>query len=178
MAETQIKAPEKAYKPGPVLRACARTAIISLGRRLPGASSGHTREPHAGRASPALASGIALLFGLAPDGVYRADPVTRVAGELLPHRFTLTALASGGLLAVALSVGSPPLAVSQHPCPAEPGLSSRAGAPRRRSPDFLWRYQRACLGKQSIALGLERSERRVWTLTDLRPVWSTSTNCL
>src|SRR5258708_29172544 len=65
--------------------------IISLGRRLPGASSGHTREPHAGRASPALASRIALLFGLAPGGVYRADPVTRVAGELLPHRFTLTA---------------------------------------------------------------------------------------
>ena len=58
---------------------------------MPGASSGHTREPHAGRASPALASGIALLFGLAPGGVYRADPVTRAAGELLPHRFTLTA---------------------------------------------------------------------------------------
>src|SRR5262245_42183234 len=100
--------------------------VISLGRRLPGASSGHTREPHAGRASPALASGIALLFGLAPGGVCRAAPVTRVAGELLPHRFTLTALAGGGLLSVALSVGSPPLAVSQHPCPVEPGLSSRA----------------------------------------------------
>jgi len=66
-------------------------AVISLGRRLPGASSGHTREPHAGRASPALASGIALLFGLAPGGVCRAGPVTRAAGELLPHRFTLTA---------------------------------------------------------------------------------------
>src|SRR2546425_8710858 len=33
---------------------------------------------------------IALLFGLAPGGVYRADAVTRAAGELLPHRFTLT----------------------------------------------------------------------------------------
>ena len=33
----------------------------------------------------------APLFGLAPDGVYRARPVTRPAGELLPHRFTLTA---------------------------------------------------------------------------------------
>ncbi len=30
-----------------------RETVISLGRRLPGASSGHTREPHAGRASPA-----------------------------------------------------------------------------------------------------------------------------
>jgi hypothetical protein len=33
----------------------------------------------------------APLFGLAPGGVYRARPVTRPAGELLPHRFTLTA---------------------------------------------------------------------------------------
>src|SRR5215470_16409798 len=30
-------------------------------------------------------------FGLAPGGVYRATPVTRGAGGLLPHRFTLTA---------------------------------------------------------------------------------------
>src|SRR6266540_67998 len=83
-----------------------RETVISLGRRLPGASSGHTREPHAGRASPV--SGIALLFGLAPGGVCRASPVTRAAGELLPHRFTLTALASGGLLSVALSRGVAP----------------------------------------------------------------------
>ena len=33
----------------------------------------------------------APLFGLAPDGVCRARPVTRPAGELLPRRFTLTA---------------------------------------------------------------------------------------
>ena len=32
----------------------------------------------------------APLFGLAPDGVCRAKPVTRPAGELLPRRFTLT----------------------------------------------------------------------------------------
>ena len=30
------------------------------------------------------------LFGLAPDGVYRAERVTSLAGELLPRRFTLT----------------------------------------------------------------------------------------
>ena len=30
------------------------------------------------------------LCGLAPDGVYLADPVTRTTGELLPHPFTLT----------------------------------------------------------------------------------------
>src|SRR5690349_8786704 len=42
-------------------------------------------EPCAGRG---LA--VAALLGLAPGGVYRATPVTRGAGELLPHRFTLT----------------------------------------------------------------------------------------
>jgi hypothetical protein len=31
-----------------------------------------------------------LLLGLAPDGVHPAAPVTRDAGELLPHPFTLT----------------------------------------------------------------------------------------
>ena len=31
-----------------------------------------------------------LLFGLAPDGVYQAFPVTQETGELLPHLFTLT----------------------------------------------------------------------------------------
>ena len=35
-----------------------------------------------------------LLLGLAPDGVYQADAVTRNAGELLPHLFTLTAYAA------------------------------------------------------------------------------------
>jgi hypothetical protein len=30
------------------------------------------------------------LLNLAPDGVCRAGPVARVAGALLPHRFTLT----------------------------------------------------------------------------------------
>src|SRR5262245_2337341 len=32
----------------------------------------------------------APLFGLAPGGVYLAGTVTRPAGELLPHPFTLT----------------------------------------------------------------------------------------
>ena len=101
-------APEKACKPGPVSRGMPGETVISLGRRLPGASSGHTRERHAGRASPGLADRIALLLGLAPSGVYRADAVTRVAGELLPHRFTLTDLAGGGLLSVALVRGVAP----------------------------------------------------------------------
>ena len=59
------------------------------------------------------------LFGLAPDGVYRASDVTVGTGELLPHPFTLTRrhpkVAAGGLLSVALSLGSPPVPVRDHP---------------------------------------------------------------
>src|SRR5262249_61684831 len=62
------------------------------------------------------AGGIALLFGLAPGGVYRAGPVARAAGELLPHRFTLTARCRAAVCFLwHWSVESPPLAVSQHP---------------------------------------------------------------
>ena len=104
----EIITPEKACKPGPVTWGMPRETVISLGRRLPGASSGLTRERHAGRASPGRETGIALLFGLAPGGVYRAGAVTRAAGELLPHRFTLTAREGGGLFSVALIRGVAP----------------------------------------------------------------------
>ena len=45
--------------------------------------------------SPGSVSGRAALslLNLAPDGVCRAGPVARVAGALLPHRFTLTCAA-------------------------------------------------------------------------------------
>ena len=46
----------------------------------------------------------APLFGLAPGGVYLAIPITWDTGELLPHRFTLTLIAQGGMLSVALSL--------------------------------------------------------------------------
>ena len=99
--------------------------IIFLGRRLPGASSdlpgsrnGSGRSVSDGRHETPRLTAVALsrpcrsapLFGLAPDGVYRARPVTRPAGELLPRRFTLTAAAApsdhgrGGLFSVALSL--------------------------------------------------------------------------
>jgi len=72
------------------------------------------------------------LFGLAPDGVCRADRVAPAAGALLPHRFTLTCarnpegfMAIGGLFSVALSCGSPRLAASQHPSLWSPDLPQR-----------------------------------------------------
>src|SRR5690606_962428 len=63
------------------------------------------------------------LFGLAPGGVCRAVPVARSA--VRSYR-TLSSLPRmrGGLLSVALSLGSPPAAVSRHRISMEPGLSS------------------------------------------------------
>ena len=70
------------------------------------------------------------LFGLAPSGVYLANQVTLVAGELLPHRFTLTDKPKliGGLLSVALALIATKVATGRRyrpPCSSEPGLSSR-----------------------------------------------------
>jgi hypothetical protein len=81
-------------------------------------SSDQPEDP--GRATP-----FALLFGLAPDGVYLAIPVTRDTGGLLPRHFTLTTPAAwrylfcGTFLLVA-ETGRYPAS-----CPMEPGLSSR-----------------------------------------------------
>jgi len=52
------------------------------------------------------------MFDLAPGGVYQAALVTKRAGALLPHRFTLTCaprclVAIGGFFSVALSCTSP-----------------------------------------------------------------------
>ena len=61
-----------------VLYLLTKVAIIYLGRLSPAASSDLTREV------PGIAGGMRraaspLLFGLAPDGVYPASPVTRTA---------------------------------------------------------------------------------------------------
>jgi hypothetical protein len=83
----------------------------------------------------------APLFGLAPGGVYRARPVTRPAGELLPHRFTLT---PKGLRPTRRSVfcGTFPTRFDPGggryppPHPVESGLSSaeRSGRIRKNAP--------------------------------------------
>lgn len=108
--------------------------FIYPGRRLPVASSSLP-------GSHSVANNDCSLFGLAPNGVYLADWVTPAAGELLPHRFTLTTRQStavdrpfGGLLSVALF---PDLATGRRYrpfCSAEPGLSSRYRS-NQRTPD-------------------------------------------
>ncbi len=102
-------------KPEPAISRVLSRAIIHLGRPSPAASSNLP-------GSPLGTGGYTPLFGLAPGGVYRAADCYQPRGALLPHLFTLTGLAPGGLFSVALSMGSRP-----------PGVTWR---PVRRSPDF------------------------------------------
>lgn len=111
--------------------------IISLGRQLPGASS-DLPGSHPDRANPpssffpfGQSDNVAPLFGLAPSGVCQAKPVTRPAGELLPHRFTLTP-AHRSTPWRSVFCGTFPSRVQSGggryppPRPAESGLSSTA----------------------------------------------------
>jgi len=75
-----------------------------------------------------------LLFGLAPGGACRAADVAARAVRScrtlspLPLRRTLRPVAEGGLLSVALSLGSPPPDVIRRRIRMEPGLSSALAA--------------------------------------------------
>jgi len=82
--------------------AAARVAAIHLGLPLPAGSSGppagigratRLRRPAAEATRP---------FDLAPGGVYRAAPVARGAGALLPHRFTLAPAAEAAVAVCSL----------------------------------------------------------------------------
>src|ERR1700758_4763149 len=86
---------ELSCKPDPVPRRRGVSngggaATIHLDTPSPGASSG---LPAGSGEQPSNACAAALscgLLGLASGGVCQATPVTRNAGALLPHRFTLT----------------------------------------------------------------------------------------
>ena len=104
------------------------SAAIHLGLPSPAASS-NLPESGAGRTS-------GFLFGLAPGGVYRAADCYQLRGALLPHPFTLTGASVsrrlGGLLSVALVVGSRLPGVTWHPAlrspdfpPQRPPLAER-----------------------------------------------------
>ena len=88
---------ESACKPDPVPTACGgrRPSIWAHRHRVPRAVHPRTRASSPPRASPHVhprsRTADGATFDLAPGGVYRATPVTRGAGALLPHRFTLTA---------------------------------------------------------------------------------------
>ena len=80
----------------------------------------------------------------------------RARGALLPHPFTLAGPGAGGLLSVALSLGSPPPGVTRHRVSVEPGLSSpgAAQAVRRRPSGRLTlvsRYAPPLRGSSGVA---------------------------
>ena len=85
-------------------------------------------------------SAASSLFGFAPGEVYRAAMRCRRRGGLLPHPFTLTRQKPGGLLSVALSLGSPPPDFLRHRVSVEPGLSSpcRLSALAKRGRPANW----------------------------------------
>src|SRR5579859_7900408 len=98
----------------------------SSGAPVTGRLARPTRAAARKCASPACA-GAPPLLGLAPGGVYHA---ASVAGRAVRSYRTLSPLPSvakameGGLLSVALSLGSPPPDVIRHHISVEPGLSS------------------------------------------------------
>ncbi len=98
-------------------------------RDLPGRRRGNPPGPQVLRpGQPAVPTWSCSRWGLP------CHPRRRGRGALLPHPFTLAcrradgALA-GGLLSVALSLGSPPPGVTRHRVPVEPGLSSPGAGP-------------------------------------------------
>ena len=120
---------EPACKPDPVRPPRGGPAAISLGARAP------RRRSPAPCGLPGSSDGppSRSLLGLAPGGACRAGTGRPAAGELLPHRFTLTARdgsRDGGLLSVALSARSPPPGSPQHPALRSPDFPR----PIRRSP--------------------------------------------
>jgi hypothetical protein len=109
---------ESTCKPGPVPTRAPGVAI-HLRRTLPHACS----DLPGGARFPGRAGRPCLLLDLAPDGVCLAVPITRHAGELLPHRFTLACSHRRSVLCCTFH-GSPRLGFSPASCPMEPGLSS------------------------------------------------------
>ena len=117
-------ADESGCRPGSVPR--RRSRRRGDGHPSPVAVADHLQRPTRVLGRAALER---TLSGLAPDGVYRADLVTQAAGGLLHHRFTLAPPPAnrwrGGLFSVALSRGSPRVAVGHHPALRSPDLPRR-----------------------------------------------------
>ncbi len=131
-------ADESACKPGSVLTRTSG-ATIHLGLPLPAGSSGPPADS-GGPPSNVCASGAdAALLDLAPGGVYLAASIARDAGGLLHRRFTLTSARAGGLFSVALSRGSPRVAVNNHLALWSPDFPRRDARTSTRPPGRLVR---------------------------------------
>src|SRR5271168_2055823 len=114
---------------------------IPLGRPSPDASSNQPeRQGQRTRPRGAWKRRASLLFGLAPGGACRAADVAADAVRSyrtlspLPQVVPVTETRRGGLLSVALSLGSPPPDVIRRRVRMEPGLSSPGERFARRRP--------------------------------------------
>ncbi len=116
-----VKRTRAVSKPGSVPERFFQAMAIPLGLMLPPASSDLPESIEDGQSLEKNISP-ALLFGLAPDGVCQAIPVTRNTGKLLPHLFTLTLqwILQSGIFSAALSLRLLPVAVSDRPALRSP----------------------------------------------------------
>ena len=130
------------YKPGPV-STLRWTSIIYLADTLPCRSSdlpSGTLLLQGDGLSLLLHFEASGIHGLSARGVYQATPLTRHAGELLPHLFILTipiTQDSAVSLSAALSVEGPfptlPLPVRKHVTLSCPDFPPRPEGPERWS---------------------------------------------
>ena len=124
---------QTACKPGsvPPLGASPGAGMaIPLGRPLPSASCDRPEQRRGGSPGTPGSPGVpaAPTWSCSRWG-FPCRRRCRRRGALLPHRFTLAARPAlpgqaGGVLSVALSLGSPPPGVTRHRISVEPGLSS------------------------------------------------------
>ena len=129
---------------------------IPLGRGLLRAWSNQPGRRRGSRWMPELPpTPVPPLFGLAPGGVCRAAPLPAARCALTaPFHPCLCGLPrAGGLFSVALSLGSPPAAVSRHRRSLEPGLSStaldgRKACSRGSGRPAGWHANKGSLGRQ------------------------------
>ena len=122
MGTTSIK--ESACKPGSVESNHSSGIRVTANLKQPTRKARGPRVERL-RARPSL-------FGLAPDGVCQAASGYPSRGALLPHHFTLACPLRdiGGLLSVALSVGSRRREVISRPARWSPDFPPRLAAQR------------------------------------------------
>lgn len=114
------------YYGSPAVSRVLSWMIIYLVRPLPDTSSGYRVTDGPPLYVTLLAAGRVYLL--------RMSPYVAVSSYLT--RFALTEPKFGGIVSVALSLGSPPVAVSDCPCPTLPGLSSRSLSYQRSSTEL------------------------------------------
>jgi len=146
----------------PFLWTAPRDAVLAT---YPDASG--QRRPYPPVSSYEDAAGAESLFGLAPGGACHAVPVARSAVGSYP---TLSPLpprrgAGGGLLSVALSLGSPPAGVARRRIAVEPGLSSPPLAEKGDRP-AIWPAAKVAKGGGRV--------KRVQETDDLPPLGEVS----